>query len=116
MDREATKEEETGYTVSANSTLRLASDGIGEGDARDVQEWDPAEVLSERCEQLPLAEAVLEECETNVARAGEDDGAGEPDLKAVQVEPVDRVRPAEQEVVHHREERRRRKAVCAHET
>ena len=77
-----------------------------------LQEWDPGEVLDEGIEDAPLAKAILEERETDVTRAREDDCAGKPDLETVQVETVNRETPPEQEVVQGRQDGSSGQTVC----
>ena len=77
-----------------------------------VQERYPADILDERRDEVTLAEAVLEEREADVTRAGEHDRAGEPDLETVHVEAVDGELEAQQDVVHDRDRYAGRDTVC----
>jgi hypothetical protein len=60
-----------------------------------------------------LTKTVLKQAVAEVARAGEDDGDGEPDLERVHVVGVELELPADHEVVHDREHERHRNTVCA---
>lgn len=81
-------------------------------DRWDSQEWHPGQVLDERVEQWAVSEAVLEQRVPEVPEPGEHDHAREPDLETVQVETVDRGRPAEQKVVHQRKPKAGRDTIC----
>ena len=67
---------------------------------KHLQEWNPGDVLDERIYQAPLTEAVLQQCIAEVAGAGEDNDARQPNLKRVQEKVVHVERPAEDEIVY----------------
>lgn len=72
-------------------------------DRGHAQEGDPGRVLYERREEAAIAQPVLEDRVSDVARAREDHHAREPDLETVHVEPVDVECEPEDQVVHNGE-------------
>jgi hypothetical protein len=78
---------------------------------KNLQEWDPEDVLEERTEEALVSQTILEQREANVTRAEEDDGDSDPDLGRVHVKSVDGELKAEEDVVDHADRRRRRDTV-----
>ena len=70
----------------------------------NAQEGNPSEILDHRREEIPVPESVFEECEPEIADAGEDDGTCEENFEGVEVESVDVGSEAEEEVVEDRAE------------
>ena len=118
VDAEAAEEEEAARVARNESQSiehRAWVSGVGarEKGRKYAQERHPLHILKQRVQQRAVPQPVLEEGEPDVARAGEDDRAGEPDLEAVDEEPVHRRAPPEEEVVHEGEGEACRDSVCS---
>lgn len=80
-------------------------------DEGNEQEGKPLDVLNQRVLQPALAKSVLEHRVPKVARTGEHNSDGQPDLKRVEVEGVNLDLPTAEQVVEHSEDEADRNAV-----
>ena len=63
------------------------------------QERNPSKVFEESTEETTVSEAILQERERNATRGREHSHTGEPDLKTVEIPPIDLNSESKQEVV-----------------
>jgi hypothetical protein len=106
VDGESAEEEEastrpTSVTITTNQKQKRG----------DLQERNPSHILHKRTDQTPMPKPILQDRKPNIPRSRKHRGARDPNLKRVQIVPVDLKRQPQDHIIQQRQRRRSRNPI-----